>query len=160
VMLARDGETIGLNLPQGGMHDANLIDPHTRAPALASAPGDRPVALPSARCEARRSDSVTDDFYPPVRLGTLSGYLPPFLDGTRDLSPLVERVMLNQTLALEQAGQDLSGPEFTRPQRRARIAGSVDLLTKAALITQYRPDPKGLQDPEGLGVHHGPTRLR
>jgi hypothetical protein len=59
----------------------------------------------------------------------------PFLDGTCDLSVLVERVMVNQTLPGEQAGEERGDPDVKRPLLRAQIAGSLDMLTKAALTT-------------------------
>jgi methyltransferase-like protein len=134
VVLAREAETIGLNLLQGHMHDNQLIDVHAFAPHLAVHPGARPAALPSARFEALHGHNVTNAYHRPVGLGTLSWYLLPFLDGTRDLDTLVELVMANQTLAVEKAGEELSDPAVKRPLLRAQVASSLDSLARAALL--------------------------
>ena len=134
VTLAREAETVGMNLLQGHIHDSNLIDLHAHAPAVTGVPDPRPVALPGARYEALHSRSVTNAYHRPVRLGTLAWYLLPFLDGARDLSALVELVMANQTLAVEKAGEELSDPDVKRPLLRAQVSGSLDGLARAALI--------------------------
>ena len=134
VILAREAETIGLNLLQGHMHDSSLIDLHANAPPLAAQPGEMPVALPTARYEALHSRSVTNAYHRPVRLGTLSWYLLPFLDGTRGVDALVELVMANPTLAVEKAGEELSDPDVKRPLLRAQIVSSLDGLAHAALL--------------------------
>jgi methyltransferase-like protein len=136
VILTREADVVGINLLQGHTSDCSLIDLHAHAPALAPTanPGQRPVALGSARYEALRSRSVTNAYHRPVRLGTLSWYLLPFLDGTRDLSALVELVMANQTLAVEKAGAELVDPDVKRPLLRAEVSSSLTGLTRAALI--------------------------
>lgn len=134
VILTREAEVMGLNLLRGHTADSNLIDLHAHAPALASAAGQRPAALPSARYEALRSRSVTNAYHRPVRLGALSWYLLPFLDGTRDVNALVELVMANQNLAVEKAGAELSDPDVKRPLLRAEVSSCLTALARAALI--------------------------
>ncbi len=90
--------------------------------------------MPSARYEALRSRSVTNAYQRPVRLGTLSWYLLPFLDGTRDVDALVELVMANQTLAVERAGAEMTDPDVKRPLLRAEVVSSLTGLARAALI--------------------------
>ena len=99
------------------------------------------VAGASARYEALRSRSVTNAYHRPVRLGTLSWYLLPFLDGTRDLGALVELVMANQTLAVEKAGAELVDPDVKRPLLRAEVSSSLTGLTRAALILAHDAAP-------------------
>jgi SAM-dependent methyltransferase/methyltransferase-like protein len=145
VMLTRESEAVGLNLLKGHTADNNLIELHAHAPALAAAtsPGQRPAVLPSARYEALRSRSVTNAYHRPVRLGALSWYLLPFLDGARDLDALVELVMANQTLAVEKAGAELSDPDVKRPLLRAEVSSCLTALARAALITDTQaPDPE------------------
>jgi methyltransferase-like protein/2-polyprenyl-3-methyl-5-hydroxy-6-metoxy-1,4-benzoquinol methylase len=134
VILTREGDILGRNLLQGHTADNNLIEFHAYAPRLATAPGDRPAALASARFEALRSRSVTNAYHRPVRLGSLSWYLLPFLDGTRDLAQLVELVLANQSLAVEKAGQELSDPDVKRPLLRAEVSSGLTALARAALI--------------------------
>ncbi len=137
VMRVREADIIGRNLLQGHMTDRNLIDVHARAPALVASAAPlppRPLVWPSARYEALRSRSVTNAYHRAVRLGPLSWYLLPFLDGTRALDELVELVMANQTLALEKAGEELSDPDVKRPLLRAEVASSLTGLARAALM--------------------------
>ena len=136
VILTREADVLGINLLQGHTADSNLIDFHAYAPPLASTaePGARPAALASARYEALRSRSVTNAYHRPVRLGTLSWYLLPFLDGTRDVDALVELVMANQTLAVEKAGAEMTDPEVKRTLLKAEVASSLTGLTRAALM--------------------------
>jgi methyltransferase-like protein len=136
VILTREADVLGMNLLQGHTVDSNLIDLHAHAPALAGAGdlGPRPAALPAARYEALRSRSVTNAYHKPVRLGALSWYLLPFLDGTRNLPALVDLVMANQTLAIEKAGAELSDPDVKRPLLQAEISSGLSGLARAALL--------------------------
>src|SRR5205085_11393277 len=135
VILAREAETIGLNLLQGHMYDNNLIGLHAFSPRVAREPGPRPSALASARYEALHSHMVTNAFHRPIRLGTLSGYLLPFLDGTRAVDDLVELVLANPTLSVEKEGEELSDPEVKRPLLRAQVTSSLDGLAHAAVLS-------------------------
>jgi hypothetical protein len=136
VILAREAETIGLNLLQGHMYDNNLIGLHAFSPAVARQPGPRPAALPSARFEALHSHTVTNAFHRPIRLGTLSWYLLPFLDGTHTVDDLVELVIANPTLAVEKEGEELSDPDVKRPLLRAQVNSSLDGLANAAVLSE------------------------
>jgi methyltransferase-like protein len=137
VTLTREADVLARNLLQGHTADSALIDFHAHRPALAAPAqvGERPAALASARYEALRSRSVTNAYHRPVRLGPLSWYLLPFLDGTRDVDALVALAMANQTLALEKAGEELSDPDVKRPLMRAEVSSSLAGLARAALLS-------------------------
>jgi SAM-dependent methyltransferase len=142
VTLTREADIVGRNLLKGYIHDNRLIDLHAHSPALAAVPGDRPVGLPSACYEALRSRSVTNAYHQPVRLGRLAWNLLPFLDGTRDLSALVELVIANQTLTVEKAGEEDSDPEVTSSRLRAEVTSSLSDMARAALLAANQPlDP-------------------
>jgi len=122
VLLAREGDALGLNLLQGYTYDSTLIDLHSFGPALAVLPGERPTALPSARFQALYSHNVANPYHHHIQLDTLSWYLLPFLDGTQDRASLAGLVLANQTLAIEKGGEELTDPE----QKQAATLDKVD----------------------------------
>jgi methyltransferase-like protein/2-polyprenyl-3-methyl-5-hydroxy-6-metoxy-1,4-benzoquinol methylase len=142
VLLAREAEALGLNLLQGYTYDSSLIDLHAFAPALAVAPGERPVALASARFQALLGHSVNNPYHHHIHLDTLGWYLVPFLDGTHDRDALAALVLANQTLAIERDGEALTDPEQKRRLLLDRVDTCLHNLAHLGLLME--PDPKGL----------------
>lgn len=63
----------------------NIVELHAHAPHFARTPGERPIASPLARLQARRSSQVTSLCHHTVELENTYGQpLLPLLDGTRD----------------------------------------------------------------------------
>jgi methyltransferase-like protein/2-polyprenyl-3-methyl-5-hydroxy-6-metoxy-1,4-benzoquinol methylase len=120
VTLTREADALGQNLLQGYTHDNSLVDLHAFAPPLALTPSDHPSALPSARFQAIFGRNVTNPYHHHIHLDTLSWYLVPFLDGTRDYDALVALVLANASLAVERDGQELTDdaqkPSLVRDQ--------------------------------------------
>ncbi len=108
VTLTREADSLGQNLLQGYTHDNALVDLHAFAPPLALTPSARPTALPSARFQAIFGRNVTNPYHHHIQLDTVSWYLVPFLDGTRDLAALVATVLANSSLAIEKGGEELT----------------------------------------------------
>jgi len=122
VTLTREAEALGQNLLQGYTHDNALVDLHAFAPAVALTPSVRPSALPSARFQAIFGRNVTNPYHHHIHLDTLSWYLVPFLDGTRDHAALAALVLANPSLAVEKGGQELTDAT----QKPALVADQVE----------------------------------
>lgn len=71
---------------------SRLVELHAAAPAFTLIVGDRPVASPLARLQARESADVTNLRHEPVRLGDAERYLLAHLDGTRSREDIVALV--------------------------------------------------------------------
>jgi methyltransferase-like protein/SAM-dependent methyltransferase len=139
VTLTREADALGQNLLQGYTHDSSLIDLHAFAPDLALTPAERPVALASARFQAVFGRNVTNPYHHHIQLDTLSWYLVPFLDGTRDAPALVALVLANPSLAVEQNGQELTDPATKPALVLDKVETCLHTLAHLGLLLETEP---------------------
>ncbi len=89
---------------------AGLVLLYAAPPALASTPGDRPVASPLARIQARAGDAVTTLLHTSIELRDPIGRrLLGLLDGTRDRAALIDEL-----LPLAGSSRETLGPALER----------------------------------------------
>ena len=136
VTLTREADALGQNLLQGYTADSALIDLHAFAPPLALTPAERPSALPSARFQAIFGRNVTNPYHHHIHLDTLSWYLVPFLDGTRDVAALVALVLANPSLAVEKDGQELTDPAEKPALVRDQVETCLHTLAHLGLLVE------------------------
>jgi hypothetical protein len=87
-----DVESLGANLL--GCYTQGLVSLHTYQPQLATTVSERPFASPVARLLAEeRAENLTNLRHERVTLDRLDHYLLRRLDGTRDLSDLLQAVL-------------------------------------------------------------------
>jgi methyltransferase-like protein/2-polyprenyl-3-methyl-5-hydroxy-6-metoxy-1,4-benzoquinol methylase len=109
---------------------------HVCPPVFASNPGERPVANPLARWQARTSDRITSLTHCPVVLENPTGrHLITLLDGTRDRAALLRdtRSFLESSLSdrnSDSAGQPLPGEE----ELATNLKATLEVFARCALL--------------------------
>jgi methyltransferase-like protein/cyclopropane fatty-acyl-phospholipid synthase-like methyltransferase len=142
VVRAREADGLALNVLQGFAHQHTVIELHAFGPRLARQPGEQPLASPVARYQATLQHTVTNAFHQTIRTGSLSWYLLPFLDGTRDRAALAELIVANPNLAMEQDGKELTGldPTARRAIAREKVEECLRGLAEVGLLVE--PDDR------------------
>ena len=101
---------------------ANLVRLHVDPPAVATTPGERPLASPFARLQAREHDLLTTLRHTSIRLEDELGWLlVELLDGTRDRAAL-----------LKELERRLEGGGY--PDLEADLERSLETLASVALL--------------------------
>jgi methyltransferase-like protein/SAM-dependent methyltransferase len=134
VTLAREAESLSLNLLQTYVHNAEALSLHAHGPCLAARPGPRPTALRSARFEALLAHAVTNAWHQAIHLSTLSWHLLPYLDGSRDRAALIDLVLANSALALEKDGRELTDPAEKRAAAEEKVEACLQGLAEVGLL--------------------------
>ena len=116
---------------------SGLLDFHVHPPRFASEPGERPVASPLARLQAETEETVTNLRGRAVQLDDFHGLVLQRLDGTRDLSQLVEEIkslFLAGDFTIEQGGQPVRDPAMIEAMIGPEIEPTVRRLAGLALL--------------------------
>ena len=150
-LLARSRAAAGLTDPAtaeadagnlaGGLVDSYLgsemVELHGAPVVVTPTPGERPVAIPSARVRAEEGRAVASRRHELVRLGDLERCLLTLLDGTRDRAALVEECVAAAAagrLRLDRDGQEVRDPAEVRSTLSAVIDQPLNALAKQALL--------------------------
>jgi methyltransferase-like protein/SAM-dependent methyltransferase len=133
-----------------------LIELHAHAPAFVLEPGERPIASPLARLQARRgSATVTNLRHETVTLADAERELLALLDGTRDRAALADALVdliSRGVFAATRKDQPITDPaELRRVMKNApdqivqRLAGSALLISgnRGALERPLSPADRG-----------------
>ncbi len=111
---------------------AGIAQLHARPSAFSAAPGDRPVASPLARLQARRDTRVTNLRHEPVQIDTDLARLLQLLDGSRSREE-IERIAIEWATANAAAtGTPIPG----EPERlvKDRVDEALRQFAKSALL--------------------------
>ncbi|HKM56231.1 MAG TPA: hypothetical protein VJY33_22695, partial [Isosphaeraceae bacterium] len=116
---------------------SGLLDFHVHPPRFASEPGDRPVASPLARLQAEQEEMVTNLRGRAVELDEFHRLVLRRLDGTRNLSQLLEEIkalFLSGDFSIEQEGQPVRDPAMIEVMIGPEIEPTVRRLAGLALL--------------------------
>ena len=115
----------------------DLVELHVRPPRPAAGVSARPLASPLARHQAARSSSVTSLRRRVVEVGELERAVLLELDGSRDLSGVLDRVtarVLAGEVELSLEGRTVHDPAVARAALAAEIEPAVRALAEKALL--------------------------
>jgi len=116
---------------------SGLLDFHVHPPCFASEPGERPVASPLARLQAEQEEMVTNLRGRAVQLDEFHRLVLRRLDGTRDLSQLLDEItalFLGGEFTIEREGQPVGAPAVIEAMLAREIEPTVRRLAGLALI--------------------------
>ncbi|MCS6915746.1 MAG: class I SAM-dependent methyltransferase [Myxococcota bacterium] len=129
-----DAEELARTLLRTFSQQRQLITLRALAPKLARAAPERPVALPVARWQARRTSVVTNGYHEAASLTPLQHCTLTLLDGTRGRQELLaelSRLAEQGVLTMERGGRRVEDPVEMRPlleqQLEEVLAGLVSL---------------------------------
>ncbi len=119
-------------------YGANLVALHLWVPHFSSSPGERPLAGPLPRMQAKLGvREVTNLRHRPVPLNAYELALLPKLDGTRDHAALVDE-MVREAVAgafmIEKDRKEVRGAEAVRPLVVDALGPTLQRLAHAALM--------------------------
>jgi len=116
-----------------------LVELHLHQPEMASEPGERPVAPPLARLQAKSQMWVTNLCHRPVGLDALARHLLSYLDGSRDREALLDilmRYVREKGLVVEQNGRALAEEVQSRGALAEGFEASLRSLARMALLVR------------------------
>jgi methyltransferase-like protein/SAM-dependent methyltransferase len=87
---ARDVEALAASLLKAYSYSENLVELRVSSPRFVTEIGERPVASPVARFQAKTNAVVTNLRHERIELSRLAHHLLPYLDGSRDRSALLD----------------------------------------------------------------------
>ena len=128
----QDARALAANLLRAYGYSDQLVEWHVYEPPFTVDIGERPLASPIARLQARERFTVTNLRHERVRLDALSRRLLLCLDGSRDRQRVVECV-----LAGVRAGEGQSVEEL-RDTLAAEVDAAMHWLADAALLIESR----------------------
>jgi hypothetical protein len=132
-----DAESLAVNLLNTYV-SSDLVELHAAPVRFARAPGERPVALPTARVMAGAGRTVVANRrHEPVRLSDFARQLLPLLDGTRDRAALAELLAakaLASELTVQKGGRPVTDPAELRESLAALLGPALDELARDALL--------------------------
>lgn len=117
---------------------SDLIELHGAAVVVCREPGERPVALPSARARAAERRSVANRRHESVRPPDLERHLLPLLDGTRDRAALAEELTTQAVaggLTIQRDGRPVTEAAEVRAALDAILDQALRSLARQALLT-------------------------
>lgn len=116
---------------------SNLVALHVAPPQFVVRAGERPLASPLARLQARTTARVTNLRHRLVELGELDRVALQLLDGSRDRAALVETLaaqVADKTLTLERDGQPLEDAGQIRAVLAEALEACLGRLGRNALL--------------------------
>jgi methyltransferase-like protein/cyclopropane fatty-acyl-phospholipid synthase-like methyltransferase len=117
---------------------SDLIELHGAAVVVCKEPGERPVAIASARARAGERRSVANRRHESVRPPDLERHLLPLLDGTRDRAALAEemtRLAVGGGINVQRDGRAVTDPAEVRAALGAILDQALRSLARQALLT-------------------------
>lgn len=118
---------------------ARLVSLHAYRPRLTAFPGERPLASPVARHQARAGATVTNLYHRGVELDAFRRCLLLLLDGRRDRAGLLETLVdlvARGTLVLQQEGRRLEDADAARRMLAGTLEGNLRALASMALLVE------------------------
>jgi methyltransferase-like protein len=116
---------------------ANLVSLHVSVPRLAYEPGERPTVSPLARMQAATGNRVTNLRHRHVILDGLDPVVVRYLDGTRDRTALLDKLVelaVRDELGIERDGHPLRDPTALRTVLAEAIEPSLRRLADYGLL--------------------------
>jgi methyltransferase-like protein/SAM-dependent methyltransferase len=116
---------------------SDLVELHAHAPRLVTQAGERPVASPVARRQARLGRAATNRLHTPVQLNDLERQLVTHLDGTHDRTALIEilaGLCQRGVLTVQKDGQTVTDPAVLRTALADLLEQSLRRLARAAVL--------------------------
>ncbi len=133
-----DSEALGANLLSSFGYSHMLMELHVHAPELVLEAGERPVASPVVRCEARRGTWLTNARHERVRVDEMDRILVTLLDGQHDRPALTDCLMEGPVkdgrLQAEAEGQPVTDPAAVRDLVSAELENRLRFLALASLL--------------------------
>ncbi len=124
------------------LYEADLVELDIAPPRMARAPGDRPLASPWARYQARAGGIICNLRHNGVELNELATELLPLLDGTRDRVALVRDLAVRvaeRSLVLSEAGVAIESVAEREAVLERRLPEILHRLCQLSLLLDSPP---------------------
>ena len=134
--LAADAAALAQVLLEVHQTSSRLVSLHSYAPPVTATPGERPLASPVARLQARTSEVVTNLYHQGVELIPFRRCLLLLLDGSRDRAALVEDLLdlVGQgVLVMHDEGQRVD-VDTVRQTLDQELEGNLHALARLSLL--------------------------
>ena len=131
----QDVQLLAVNLLRAFSYSFKLMELHMMPLPFVNGVSERPLATPLARYQVQANLRVVNQRHERVNLDKISGYLLPFLDGTRDQEALLDLLMqlvAEGTIQVKaEMGEDTA---VIRQHMAQELQALLDWLAKAALL--------------------------
>ena len=132
----RDVQLLAINLLRGFSYSSKLVELHMMPLPFTTNVGERPMATPLTRYQAKATLSVVNQRHERVNLDEITLYLLPFLDGTRNHDELLDLLMQLVTQGIIQLKEREEGEDTAvlRQRMAQELQAILTWLSKAALL--------------------------